>query len=412
MNIYPRKRLLVSKSQTGFTMLEVLVALVLGVGILTAAISMQVQHRKGFRLASNQLEMQTNAKFVFEFLGKRLREASSMGCRTSEFLAGDDKFGLWGADLEAKRDDHCYGNICIAFNNTSVAYADFRPGYELQGYEYVGGNLNPIPPVAFEFVDLGQYNKNSDALTISGGYGDVYNLVRGSAIEPVDSQFQLNTAAAPAGQFDIKAKNYGLLSSCSGAKIFKITSFDEGSGIVQLGSGVQADDNEFGQLGQASSVVGSTGNNREFRRAAVTTYFVGMGPVLGAVDGVPTLYQDIDGESRPLIEGVEEIHFLYGLNENPKERNIADRFITADVIDSESNATGTNLWSKVVSVRIGLIMRSKEPVYSNDVGQNMSLSCIDGYVQSPVSDKFSRSTYCSEVSLRNRNIGNRYTTSL
>jgi len=413
MNIYPYKNALVSKSQAGFTMLEILVALVLGVGILTAAISMQVQHRKGFRLSSNQLEMQTNAKFVFEFLGKRLREASSMGCRTSEFLAGEDIFGLRGADLEAKRDEHCYGRACIAFNDTSVAYADFRPGYELLGYEYTGGNLTPLPPAAFEFVSLGQYNKNSDALTISGGYGEVYNLTRDQVLTPVDSQIELNTAAVPAGnKFDIETSNYGILSSCSGAKIFKITDFNEASGIVQLGGGVMADDNEFGQLGPASSVVGVRGNNREFRRAAVTTYYVGMDEHFVGKKDVPTLYQDIDGVSRPLIKGVEEIHFLYGLNENNKERNIADRFITADVIEAGSIASGTNLWSKVVSVRIGIIMRSVEEVYSNDVGQNMSLSCIDGYVQSPVSDKFSRSSYCSEVSLRNRNIGNRYSNSL
>jgi len=409
MNIYPHKHSLTSKSQSGFTMLEILVALILGVGILTAAISMQVQHRKGFRLSSNQLEMQTNAKFVFEFLGKRLREASSMGCRTSQFLAGEDIFGLWSADLEAQRDDHCYGKACIAFNDTSVAYANFRPGYELLGYEYVGGNLNPVPPVAFEFVSLGQYNKNSDALTISGGYGEVYNLARDQDLTAVDSEFELDTAGITAGRFDIKTSNYGILSSCSGAKIFKITDFNEASGIVQLGGGVMADDNEYGQLGvRALSVVGVSGNNREFRRAAVTTYYVGMDEHYVGKKDIPTLYQDIDGVSRPLIKGVEEIHFLYGLNENSEERNIADRFITADVIEAQSIALNTNLWSRVVSVRIGIIMRSVEEVYSNDVAQNMSLSCIDGYVQSPVSDKFSRSSYCSEVSLRNRNIGNRY----
>ncbi len=384
--------------QSGFTMLEILVALLLGIGILTAALTMQIQHRKGFVLSSNQLEMQSNAKFAFEFIGKSLRSSGSMGCKTGLELKGDLGVGISRTTADAT----FYGKAAIAFNNPNVAYANFKPGFEVLGYEYSGG-LVPTPPIDFKFVSLAQYNVDSDILTVAGGYGEVYPVV--DTILPIDSSFQIRmTSVSP---IRISQSQYGMLTSCTGAKIFKITSSDASIGLGQIGwaGGGSDDDNKTGQ-GNALGLLES-GGAREFRRAAVVTYFVGMYP-LNNPNGIPTLYMDVDGTSSPLIEGVEELQIQYGLSTNPQRRNIADKYVTADVIDGLSDASN-NEWEKVVSVRIGLIMRSADQVF--DVLPNpaptVSLACVD-YTQTPTkSDRFSRTTYCAEISLRNRLVGTR-----
>lgn len=394
MNIFSTKNIAIAKpkTQSGFTLLEIMVALALGVAILAATINMQIQHQKGFKLSSNKLEMQTNAKFAFEFISRSLRSAGSMGCRNAISLRNDD------TDFT----DGCLGNACISFNTPSIAYADFRPGFEVIGYEYTGTGFTPSPPVAFEFVSNSYFNADSDALTVAGGYGEVYDVA--ADITAVDLGLQLDMTNI--SQIGIKQSQYGMLTSCKGAKIFKITSTNAsiGSGNIQWGGGGAADDNSAGQptIEEASVITGS--EEKEFRRAAVTTYFVGMHP-FNDVKGVPTLYQDVDGEPKRLIEGVEEMHVLYGLSEGATNRNVADRYVTADVISAESTATN-NKWESVVSVRIGLIMRSSEPVFSSDRVQNISLACV-GYNQSTKTDQFSRSTYCAESSLRNRLVGSR-----
>ncbi|VAW56092.1 hypothetical protein MNBD_GAMMA07-1706 [hydrothermal vent metagenome] len=386
------------KNHSGFTLIEILIALLLGIGILVAALTMQIQHRKGFQLSSSQLQMQTNAKFAFEFISKSLRSAGSLGCKTGLELRGELNTGASRVTADAT----FYGKAAIAFNNPNVAYANFKPGFEVLGYEYAGG-LIPIPPLDFKFVSLAQYNANSDVLTVAGGYGEVYPVF--DAILPIDSSFQLRMTGL--SQVRVAQSQYGLLSGCSGAKIFKITSSNASIELGQIGwaGGGGDDDNKTGQ-GNALGLLES-GGAREFRRAAVVTYFVGMSP-LNATNGVPTLYMDVDGVSNALIEGVEEIQIQYGLSESPTRRNIADRYLTADVIDGLTNV-GNNEWEKVVSVRVGIIMRSSQQVFQKPPNPvpSVSLACV-GYTQTPArSDNFSRTTYCAEISLRNRLVGTR-----
>jgi len=365
------------KKQSGFTLLEILVALALGVAILTSAIVMQVQHRKGFALTSNKLEMQTNAKFAFEFISQTLRSAGAMGCKNAKTLAGD-------AD---SLDNSCVGAVCLNLTDPTIAYADFRPGQEVLGYQSLGATLSPALSTAFTFVTNGDNNDNSDVLTVSGGYGEVYNLAPDTSIAVTDSGFQLDLTDI--SQVRLINKHYGMLTSCKGAKIFQVVSTN-----TEIGTG---DIKWAGQLGTRSESV-ATGNEREFRRAAVVTYFVGQHP-LGDANGVPTLYQDVDGVSTRLIEGVEEIQLLYGYSDSAsKDRNVANRFDTADNITD---------WSEVISVRVGLIMRSAQPVFETDQTQSISLACANGYTQGTKTDRYARSTYCAEVTLRNRLIGTR-----
>jgi len=395
MNKYLSHQVKKVRSQSGFTIVEILVGLVLGVAILTAALNMQSQYKRGFKLSGNKLDMQTNAKFAFEYMGQSLRSAGSLGCKNSQILQGE-------SDVIS---DGCYGGVCIDFNIPAVAYADFRPGFEIKGYEYTGaGATAPGLPADFSFVASGFNNDDSDVISVSGGFGEVYNLSSEQYLVATDTGFNLEMSGPV--NVRLKQSQYGMLTSCYGAKVFKVTNSDASiaTGSIQWGSGGGADDNALGQLGKKGlSLVGS-GNQREFRRAAVTTYFVGMDP-LGDANGVPTLYQDVDGVSSRLIEGVEEMHILYGLSEDPKVRNVADRYVTADVIDAETTATN-NKWASIVSVRIGLIMRSIDPVFKSPQAQNKNLACVN-YTQTTKTDRFARSTYCTEVSVRNRLVGSR-----
>jgi len=387
------KKSAMNKAQSGFTILEILVALVLGIAILTAAISMQIQHRKGFKLSSNKLQMQTNAKFAIEFISQSLRSTGNMGCRNGKELSNGSA---------RKIGEECNGGVCIAFNNPQVAYADFRTGYELLGYEYAGG-LVPTPPTAFTFVSNSEYNDDSDIITVAGGYGEVYPL-SGVEITPVANSFQLDVSNIK--KIRLKQAQYGLLSSCKGAYFFKVTSSNGSidAGVIQWGGGSEGDANATGQVDKFADLVGGKGGAREFRRAAVISYFVGMNP-LNDPQGVPFLYQDVDGEPKRLVKGVEEIQILYGLSFDTSRRNITDRYVTADVIAAETTDTN-NLWAQVVSVRIGLIMRSAERVYGTDQTQTMTLECVN-YTQATKTDRFSRSTYCAEISIRNRLTGAR-----
>ncbi|MCW9015062.1 MAG: PilW family protein [Gammaproteobacteria bacterium] len=387
----------VLKKQTGFTLLEILVALLLGSAILAATINMQIRHRKGFTLSTNQLEMQSNAKFAFEFISQYLRSAGTLGCRNSQSLKGDAE--TWALP------DNCMSAVCLSFNDRTAATADFRPGREVLGYEYTGGGMVPALPGAFSFVAGGYYNTDSDIITVTGGIGEVYGLDEAQSVAIGDTQFQLDMTDIDDVILD--QYQYGMLSGCGAAQIFKVTSTNGqiSTGLIALAPGGAGDDNNGnGLVGSVESIyVGGLGVS-EFRRAAVTTFYVGQNP-LNDPNGVPTLYQDVDGVSSQLVEGVEEMHILYGLSDHPTARNVANRYVTADVIAGETTAT-TNRWEDVVSVRIGLIMRSSDEVYETNQSQTKTLDCVN-YTQNPKNDRYSRKTYCTEIAVRNRLLGTR-----
>lgn len=373
--------------QSGLTILELLVAMTLGVVVLGAAVSMQVSHRKGFKATDSKLNMQTNSRFAFEFISNSLREMGSVGCLTANGYVSRVK----SAEQKFLTDDSIYqtsGEYRIAFNDPAQADADFRYQQELIGYDHT--TIAGTPPPA---VLVPASNSGSDVLLVKGAIGPTYVFDSETLYTSNHASLSIDTTRYPF--IDLKANQYAVMSQCAGAEVFQITGTNAqvAAGTIAHGSGTGLTANEHAVFSTdttgsaASGLTFKRGTSAELRRVASVAYYISNN-----AQGAPVLYRSIDGVANPLVEGVEQMQVLFGLDTNDDK-----------VPDTYKDASAANM-SQAIAVRLSFIMRSSEEVYKTAVAQTY---VMPGEADYTVTDQYARQVFTSTVTLRNRLTGNR-----
>jgi len=391
MNVNQSQKIMFIKRHSGYSMLELLVAMTIGILVLASAVSMQVSNRDGFKSTTAQLHMKTNAKLATEFLGRSLRGVGALGCRTAE--------GLLDGMEDSLESDTAYR---VALNDTTLAYADFNSGHEVLGYQASGTGWTPTPDASLNLVNM---QAGSDAITLRGTIGEAYVLAPST---DGDAAYFLDI---PSGtNVRLGENDFAVAATCGYAEVFHVTSTDAqiDAGTVGRAFGGGADDNAIGTF-QGGGKSGGVSDFGELMRVATVTYYVGQNPA-----GIPTLYRNIDGISSPLVEGVERMKLDYGIEDKRvnAQRNVAAMYLSASQIQANCSnpmsvpVAETCLWPNVVSVRASFIMRSKEAVFGKNIAKTYTLPGID-QLDLNANDQFARSIYSTTFTLRNRLIGDR-----
>lgn len=100
--------------------------------------------------------------------------------------------------------------------------------------------------------------------------------------------------------------------------------------------------------------------------------------------------------NQPILEGVEALQLLYGVDTVAPLDNFADQYVTADRV---TVVGGLNGWNRVVSVRVGLLASSLEGVEGVAVSQRYVI--LDGAAMT-FNDALRRRVFTSTVEVRNR----------
>ncbi|MGC8853868.1 MAG: PilW family protein [Halothiobacillaceae bacterium] len=83
----------------GFSLVELMIALVLGLLVIGAVISVFITNQQAFRTAENMARLQENARFAFEALAREMRESGGTPCGTTavaNVLNGGGGWWSWG----------------------------------------------------------------------------------------------------------------------------------------------------------------------------------------------------------------------------------------------------------------------------------------------------------------------------
>jgi type IV pilus assembly protein PilW len=105
-----------------------------------------------------------------------------------------------------------------------------------------------------------------------------------------------------------------------------------------------------------------------------------------------------------LIQGIEDMRLIYGVDTDPPPLppattdKIANRYVLAhEVVDL--NGPGTTNWDDVVSLRLGLLIRTPSTV-DQQLDTN-TYELVDGVTVDPVDDRRRRQVYRTTIELRN-----------
>ena len=119
----------------------------------------------------------------------------------------------------------------------------------------------------------------------------------------------------------------------------------------------------------------------------------------------PSLYCKGNGGSgtqQPLVENIEDMQFLYGTVVSNAVPAPSDTATTIAPVAGYLRADQVTDWNKVTAVRICVIVRSESPVVS-ETGSTNYYKC-DGTLDSTKTDRRLRHAYSTTVSLRNRQL--------
>ena len=312
-----------ANAAAGFTITELIIAMGLGLVLITGIISVFVGSKKSSTLNTAVADMQESARYALDAITRDARMAGFQGCidvnSLSATLIGDD------VPTTALVDSIATGSVVV----TPTAWV-------------------PAPVPTFIIP-------NGDVTAVAGTHTLALQFGRGTAILSAAMSNPANPLAAPIpitkNFTGIKDGDLAIIGDCDVADLFRVTSAPEEDGLITH----LAIDNDSANLSKNYGV-GPSLNETRIIKFHSNVYFVGTkGEENERGDQLRSLYvQSLPYEaSNPpteLIEGVENFRVRFGI----RQTNGALEYYTANDVNYNS--------SNVEVIQIGLMMASYDYV--------------------------------------------------
>lgn len=333
----------------GFSLVELMVSLTIGLIILSAVSMLFVSSKKTYTSQDNLTRLQENARFAMQFLVKDIRMAGYYGCLTE---VGEDGLNI----------------------------------------------RNTLKP-----VDTFSLNTEIPLQGTEAGAADTITIRKGEASGSVDIATEMPTTSSEltvTSTEGFEENDIIMVSDCSGADIMQITQVQGTSSKLQHspagGNPAPGDADYPGNETQELSKKYKPGGT-QIMKYTVTQYFIGDG-----ASGAPALFRSINGNTAmELVEGVEQLQLLYGIDTDTVPGMNPDIYVTA---------TNVSDWTRVRSVRVAMLVRT---ISDKETDIDSSVYDVDGdcptgapltdtcYEFTSPGDRYKRRIFQTVVQVRN-----------
>lgn len=319
------------KTQLGLSLVELMIALVLGLVLSAGVFQVFTSSSQTYRLSDSLSNMQENLRFALGRLQYETRMAGYRGCMIGQPF---DNLNSGGTNYLT----YVYGGQPVA-------------GWEAAGTDigetYLNANFDPttssltVDGVADSPISGNVILPGSDVLLIN-------NATIANASLSGNPHANANTigtdgnSGIPAGRILL-----AVTSDCTAGDLFQKTNAANSASLTK-GSG----EDPGNQTPVNGGFSASYDNNATIYEFNSTAFFIGNG-----VTGTPSLFMrrldagDPFGGNVELVEGVENMQVLYGVT-NPGGNTVVS-YVSADNVGN---------WNNVASVRIALLLRSEDGV--------------------------------------------------
>lgn len=321
----------------GFSIVELMVAITLGLIVTGAVIQIFVASRSTYNFEEGVARMQENGRFAIEFLTQDFRMAGYTGCAAN--LTQGTVTGI-GANLG------CTTAFCNLVS-PSVPGSNFNPD-GIMAYAYVGPTGSELnkwePDLPGTLFTAGEVRAGTDVVIIQ--YGSALSTHLTGNTSPQNANIQVIGSSQIASE--ISAGDILMLSDCKSADILRATNTPGNGGGAPVTIAHSNASNVDSFLSHPYD------DSAELMKLVTRIYFIGSG-----AGGEPALMRreliqgGVMSAAQDLVQGIEDMRIRFG--EDTDGDRIANIYRTADLISAAN-------WRNVVSVRLGILTRTPNNV--------------------------------------------------
>jgi type IV pilus assembly protein PilW len=309
------------RGSAGFGLVEILIALVLGMVLTIGMINVFLSSKQAYRTQDALSVIQENGRYVMEVLSRTIRMAGYQGC----------------------------GNLAAVIPNVLAngmpGSGTYSSNQAIRGYAYSGSGFSPLyGDASSSSDDPSNVAANTDMLTVSraelvSGCGTRLSSAMGSDSEALSiNGLKTATSTDPACELDFSTptNEYMLITDCETSDLFRVTDLKESGGVVSIEHG--------GGSNSSARLSKHYATDAQVFRFIHSDFFVANNSF-----GQPALFmRENGGTPQELVDGVQDLTLLYG--EDTDNDLAADQYTAGPAVAD---------WSNVTSVRITLTLASK-----------------------------------------------------
>jgi type IV pilus assembly protein PilW len=361
------KNFRVNSSHHGFTLIELMIAMLIGVFLMAGVIQIFLSAKQAYRLQENLSRLQENGRFAMDFITKDIRMAGFMGCASKSPAANIKNMGILGS-----------GNT----NPDPAAIDAITTG--IFGRDVAANNWNTIACGA-----ANECIPNTDAISFQSANSCGGQLTATSTA--TDVQISATNTCGIA-KYDVV-----LIANCKpadpnaspNADFFVATNSNPVTPPILHAS---SDNNP-------TTLSTTYGVDAELFDPRLVSYYIrtsvgGGVNSLWVVDNTKKVIASTNPSE--LIEGIENMQVLYGIDTDATPDYVANSYISASSIPFTISGKVYD-WSKVVSIRITLLAVTIEDNLT-DAPQSY---VYNGTPMTPT-DLRLRRVFSSTIAVRNR----------
>ncbi len=344
----------IHNAERGFSLIEIMVALTISLILMAGVLAIMSSSKRTYLLQNELGQLQENARFVIDDISYNLRMAGFYGCSNTPPSGANTLVPIDGVNNSA---------VLVAFRDANDEY--------LINPDLKTANANKNEPPS-DILEISTFGKSTDLCDTTNNPKAAQNILQLGT--PSNTTVYLPNADYPIGDVGDSI----ILSDCGGSRVYTIAA--RNGDAVEVENSFQR---TFTCPVDAFKGEGETiryevrAINKDDNTASATDPHDGF--ALFRTDP-----SDPDGKMRLFVDGVESLQVRLGIDTDPSEPRVADKFIELPSTDA-AVPTGD-----IVSVRISLLMRT--PNFQNAI-PDITNPDEYAFVLDPASDTGSLKSY-------------------
>ncbi len=348
-------------TQKGLTLVEIMIAMVLSIGLLGGVIQIFTATKQSYRIQDGLSRIQENGRFAIQILSSDLQMAGFLGCN------GGSQF----------TNKLTTSNILqYNFEETIRGYNNLTTGSTDASYLSSAGIT---PDAGTDIIVVRRPDTEPFRTTDPTTSSEVYMEVASTATNGCSGTSDQINGFCPG--------DFMMIADCEKSIVFQ-------AGTLSVsGSTATITHPTSGTPGNSDATWGGSGAFTELFNADANTEIYKLSTVvyfIQTVNGIPSLFQYANGSTEALVESVQDLQIQYG--EDTSGNGVANIYRNANTVAD---------WGNVVSAQLNFLVRSKE--------NNMTESTL-GYTfngaavaagDMTAGDRYIRREFTTTVTMRN-----------